>query len=109
MVGLAASEYDVKKRLHLGTEQQCIDQGIDFLPVVAERSGGWGKSALQTFSKITKIAARCSVEPSGEIFSNLLEKLSVAIRRAKARAILKRSSVGSAAVSAQADTAHLLQ
>ena len=109
VVGWAASEYDIKKRLHLGTEQQCIDQGIDFLPVVAERSGGWGKAALQTFSKLTKIAARCSVESSGEIFSSLLEKLSVAIRRAKARAILKRSSVGSAAVPAWADTAHLLQ
>ena len=91
-VGHAASQYEDHKRAHLGTEEDCRRQGILFVPLVAECSGGWGKSAIDTFTKWAKRATRRGVQPASPkaILPQYLETLCVAIRSAKARAVLRR-------------------
>ena len=89
-LGYAAESYEVKKRLHLQTEQQCTDQGIHFVPLVAERSGGWGPTALTTFVKLARAISQRTGEGKNKILAHHLEELSVRIRRSKARATLKR-------------------
>ena len=40
-VGHAATVYEIHKRRHLRIEDDCRQQGILFVPLVAEASGGW--------------------------------------------------------------------
>ena len=44
-VGAAAEAYELYKRSDLNTEADCRAQGIAFVPLVAETSGGWGPYA----------------------------------------------------------------
>ena len=94
-VGHAASQYETHKKAHLGTEEECRRQGILFVPLVAETSGGWGQSAIETFTKWAKLATRRGVQPASPkaILPQYLESLCVAIRSAKARAVLRRGGV----------------
>ena len=93
--GATAKWYEDHKCVYLDTQRQCEAQGIKFVPVVAERSSGWGPSALAVFRKIAKIAAARDGTPTGKFMSEYLEGLSVAIRRAAARAVLKRADARS--------------
>ncbi len=90
--GHAASQYEGQKRTYLGTEKDCRGQGILFVPMVAESSGGWGPSAIATFINFAKLAIRRGVQPASPkaILPQYLESLCVAIRSAKARAVLRR-------------------
>ena len=90
--GHAASQYKGHKRTHLGTEEDCRRQGILFVPLVAESSGGWGPSAMATFTRWAKLATGRGVQPASPkaILPQYLESLCVAIRSAKARAVLRR-------------------
>jgi hypothetical protein len=91
--GAAANQYEITKKLHLNTENLCRDQGISFIPLVAETSGGWGPSGLKTITKLAKRMSLTSEQPASLMVSQLLESLCTAIRRANARAVLKRSRV----------------
>ena len=77
--------------MFLNTAAVCSAQGIKFVPLVAETSGGWGPSGLKTISKLAKRTALISEQSVSVVFSQLLEGLCMAIRRANARAVLKRS------------------
>ena len=89
--GAAAVQYEETKRTFLNTAEICATQGIQFLPLVAETSGGWGPTGLKTISKLAKRTALVSEQSASVVFSQLLESLCVAIRRANARAVLERS------------------
>ena len=90
-VGAAAAQYEDIKRGFLNTASACDSQGIGFLPLVAETSGGWGPTGLKTISKLAKRISLISGQSASLVFSQSLEGLCVAIRRANARAVLKRS------------------
>ena len=98
--GAAATAYEQHKRSYLDTERDCAAQGISFIPIVAEASGGWGPSALCTFKALAKLAQQglqsvaCEELPNPR-FRRHLEHACTAIRRANARAVLRRA-VGSA-------------
>ena len=89
--GAAASQYEDVKRNYLGMAGSCLAQGITFVPMVAETSGGWGPTGLKTISKLAKRITLTSEQSASTVFSQLLETLCVVIRRANARAVLKRS------------------
>ena len=90
--GAAATQYeDAKRVVFLDTAAVCTAQGISFTPLVAETSGGWGPTGLKTISKLAIRTALISEQSASMVFSQLLEGLCVAIRRANARAVLKRS------------------
>ena len=91
-LGSAAAAYEAFKREHLNTAADCQAQGIAFIPMIAEPSGGWGKSAICTLKAISRAAATRSDRSPDYILSEQLQLLSVGIRRAKARAVLRRDT-----------------
>ena len=105
--GHAATEYEARKRSYLNTEEECSHQGILFVPLVAESSGGWGETALATFRRIAKLASGRGglSSPKQAVLPRLLERLSVSIRSAKARAVLRRSGAEISASGAIIDSA----
>ena len=75
----------------LGTDDDCRAQGIAFIPMIAETSGGWGPAAMCTIKRIAKAAAiRADLDP-GKVLAAHLASLCTVIRRANARAVLRRS------------------
>ncbi|CAK0900784.1 unnamed protein product [Prorocentrum cordatum] len=56
VAGSAAQLYEDYKRSYLDTEAQCPQQGIAFVPMVAERSGGWGASGIQVLQPLARKA-----------------------------------------------------
>ena len=90
--GAAAKWYEGHKRNYQDTQLQCEAQGVTFLPVVAERSGGWGPTGLKVLRKVAKAAAARTASEPGVLLSQYLQGLSVSIRRSAARAVLKRSA-----------------
>ena len=91
-MGSAAAAYEAFKRAHLNTAEDCIAQGMAFIPMIAETSGGWGTSAICTLKALSRAAAARSDRSSGFILSEQLQLLGSAIRRAKARAVLRRDT-----------------
>ena len=90
--GAAAEAYESYKRTYLGTVSDCNSQGLSFVPMVAETTGGWGPSAHCTLKALARAAAAHSssgAEPSA-ILAEHLQRLCAAIRRATARAVLRR-------------------
>ena len=89
--GVAALAYEAYKRSHLNTEAECAQQGVTFLPMVAEASGGWGPTGLKVLRQLAKSAAAKTGGDDDLSMGNLLQSLCVTIRRAKARAVLRRA------------------
>ena len=83
--------YEDRKRSHLQTAQQCADQGIQFLPLVAEAcGGGWGPVAVRTWRRLGALIAGRTGEPVSMVVERLHQALSVALQRENARAVLCR-------------------
>ena len=85
----AATQYEGFKRQYLDTANTCSSQGITFIPLVAEVTGGWGPTGLKTISKLANRTAHTTEQSTSMVFTHLLESLCVAIRRANAQAVLK--------------------
>ena len=64
--------YEQTKRRHLDTALQCANQGITFVPMVAEPTGAWGPVALKTFAALSKTAAAESGSTPGTTLAQLL-------------------------------------
>jgi hypothetical protein len=58
--------------------------------MVAEPSGGWGPSGLAALRRIAKVTESIGGRPPGTALREFLQQLCVAIRRADARAVLRR-------------------
>ena len=89
----AAKWYDEFKRGYLDTEAQCLAQGVEFLPLVAESSSGWGVSALKCFRKVVKMTEDSGAVDAETSLGWLLQGLSVTMRSIAARAVLKRATL----------------
>ena len=88
--GAAAIAYEAFKRDHLGTNADCVRQGLSFIPMVAEPSGGWGPTALATFLLMARAASVRTGQPTSAVYRDYLQRMCVSIRRAGARAVLRR-------------------
>ena len=82
--------FTLYKRTYLDTESQCRRNGVAFLPTVAESTGAWTPEALGMLKMICKTRNRWTGSPEAELMEGLLRELSVAIRTANAKAILRR-------------------
>ena len=106
--GAAAIRYEEFKRTYLDTAAHCVAQGMSFRPMVAEPTGGWGPSAVN----VLKVLARSQATRTGEDYSVVLadqySRLSAAVRKCNARAILRRSVPTPAATRASAARAAAL-
>ena len=89
--GAAARAYETFKRTHLNTETECGQQGVTFVPMVAESSGGWGPEGLQTLRQLAKGTAWRAGSDASASMGQLLQRLCVCTRSAKARAVLRRA------------------
>ena len=90
--GVAAEAYEAYKRSYLNTAQLCLHQGLSFVPLVAETTGGWGPSGMCTIKAMARAAAARSGSDEHIVRELWLQKLSVAMRRANGRAILRRDA-----------------
>ena len=88
--GAAAEAYEQHKRSYLDTAAQCRRQGLSFVPMVGEPSGGWGASAQCVFKQLAKAIAVCSGRDSRTELLEHRQAMGVLLRLANARAIFRR-------------------
>ena len=88
--GAAAEAYEQFKRSFLDTAADCQRQGISFIPIVGEPSGGWGPSALCVFKALARSIANSTGRDAAEVLKEHRQALGVFLRQANARAIFRR-------------------
>ena len=86
----AAKAYEVKKRSYLNTEAECDSQGIQFTPMVLESSGALGPEAAKVLGQIAAARANRDARDGRVVMAELLQQVSITVRRANAQATLKR-------------------
>ena len=88
--GAAAAAYEEDKVAYQNTGAQCHAQGLQFIPLVAESSGGWGKPGAKTLYQIAKAASTQDDRDVDDVLVQYDQRLSVVIRRAHGEAVLRR-------------------
>ena len=72
------------------TEDLCREQGIAFIPVVAESMGSWHKVALEQLKKLGSALARHTGQEEGETISHLMTRASVLLQKGLSALLLNR-------------------
>ena len=88
-----ATRYEDLKCSFKDTRDACQAQGISFVPMVVEATGGgWGKSARCVWSKLAKSTSlsRGELETESTCAIHFLQRLSMVLHRENARACLRR-------------------
>ena len=78
-----ALEFAHERKLR-GAEDLCRQQGLAFLPLVAESLGGWHPSAQKQVKKLGSALARHTGQPDGEATGHLWQRLGVLLQRGNA-------------------------
>ena len=85
------TDYENVKRQYLQTEAQCASQGLQFVPMVIEAHGGsWGPVAKDAWKWIAKQYASTTGISDSLATSEIAQRISTALHRETARAILRR-------------------
>ena len=87
----SATAYSSSKREHLGTEAACLAQGVLFQPMVVETTGAWSPEASKVLYQLATASAVKNGRTTDTVFQELLQGTAVCVRRANARAALKRA------------------
>eukprot|EP00973_Karenia_brevis_P072562 10079692-Karenia_brevis.AAC.1 len=75
----------------MGTKRQCNEEGMDFIPMIVEASGGgWGKEACRVWTEIAKTNALVSGDPKSSVAMQALQRFSRILHRENARSIVRR-------------------
>ena len=91
--GLAFEQYERFKRNYCNTQELCTAAGFRFVPVVFEaHAGGWSPMARGLFDWIAREAAARQHEDPGSVSLRIAQRISVALHRENARAILMRDT-----------------
>ena len=77
--------YERKMR---GAFEECREQGIKFIPIVAESLGGWHKVALEQFRKLGSALARHTGQDEGEKTGHLVKRASILLQKGLAAMVL---------------------
>ena len=88
---VAAEAYADAKAQRNAIEARCREEGIKFIPVVAETYGGWSSEARRVLAAIGKARAEKRGMTESASTARLFQQLSVAIQTANAKHILARS------------------
>ena len=72
------------------TEDLCREQGIAFIPIVAESLGGWHKVAIEQFSKLGSALARHTGQDEGEKTGHLIKRVGILLQKGLAGMLLNR-------------------
>ena len=70
--------YDRKMR---GAAEDCLAQGIVFLPLAAEALGGWHEMAVNKVKKLASAVARQTGQEEGEVVHHAFTRLSTLLQR----------------------------
>ena len=82
-----------RKKTFLNTASQCAQAGISFCPLVIEAvAGGWSDALRSDVYWITCESDRCSPVRGSDASFKIAQRISCALHRENARAILKRAS-----------------
>ena len=73
------------------TEDLCREQGIAFIPVVAESLGGWHKVALEQLHKLSSALARHTGQEEGKKFDHLVKRVSILLQKGLASMLVNRT------------------
>ena len=73
-----------------GAEEECRQQGIAFLPLVAESFGGWHSGAVREVKKLGAALARHTGQDEAEAVSHLWGRLGILLQRGNAAIIGNR-------------------
>ena len=87
----AATAYSDKKREHLNTEALCREAGVTFVPMVVETTGAWAPEAMKVLRRIAAATAAATGRDAAAIRQEMLQGAAVYVRRANARAELRRA------------------
>ena len=68
----------------------CAQQGVRFVPLVAESTGAWDREVGHILLQISRSAAARTEEDAGVPHGDLLQELCVLMRSHRARAVLRR-------------------
>ena len=79
--------YNNKMRV---TADLCDQQGISFIPIVAESTGRWHKVALEQFKKLGSALARHTGQEESETINHLLTRTSVLLQKGLSALLLNR-------------------
>ena len=90
--GLVFCEYERMKREYKNTAQLCNDAGFAFSPAVFEAHAvGWSPLARAKFDRLAKAQAASQNEDPSTVSLRIAQRISCALQRENARAILQRS------------------
>ena len=79
--------YDKKMK---GASEQCSQQGLAFIPIVAESFGGWHQVAQEQIKKLAACLARHTGQDEGEATSHLFSRCALLLQRGLAALLLNR-------------------
>ena len=83
--------YEDHKSSYLDTRAQCINEGFNFIPMVAEAvGGGWGTPAHKVFLEIAKTKSNLTGDSKNRILGQIHQNLGIILHRENARALLRR-------------------
>ena len=89
--GLVFERYERYKRGYQDTAAQCEARGFEFVPMVLEaHSGGWSGVARQKLAFIAEQAAQINHENPDATALRMAQRISIALHRENARAVLRR-------------------
>ena len=89
----AATEYCSTKRSFENTQAECEAAGVTFVAMVAETTGAWAPESLAVWKQLASAVAIREGKDKDKVLTEMLQSLSVTIRRANAQAFLRRSGV----------------
>ena len=72
------------------TADQCDQQGIAFIPVVAESLGGWHRVWLEQLRQLGVCAGQAHYSGGGETVSHLLTRASLLLQKGLSALLLNR-------------------
>ena len=88
----AVKAYEHFKRSYMETEDICREEGITFIPLICEATGGgWGPAANVVWNELAKYKSTLTGETVSITATRLLQSLGLILHRENARAILRRS------------------
>jgi hypothetical protein len=87
--GAAAERYAQETKVEMYAAR-CLENGIDFHPMVVETFGVWCQSAQSMLDFIAAMCASRKGGATGVARHRLMERLSITLQRCNARAMLAR-------------------
>ena len=79
------------KRRHDDTLTECEAAGVSFRPMGAETTGAWAPESLEVWKQLAKATAMKQGRDIAAVLTEIIQSLAVTIRRANAKALLRRS------------------